>query len=136
MKKLNDGKPVHIVWSWDNPPIHGSVADGTWDRRENPGTPAHVTTENHTMLPPRSPDMHNVIENSHGTVCRAFQAYINTYRPTSEDTLLKTYPEPLDTIFYTQMTQAVVLSMVKRLFSETLPAIVRAGGSYPSQAVC
>lgn len=129
MKQLG-GENVEIVWSWDNPPIHGNVAQGTWDRRKNRNTPVHVTKDNHTMLPPYSPDMHKVIENSHSQVCRALQVFINEHTPTAEDTL-QLYITELETLFYKEITPTWAKNTVKHLFAVTLPAILKADGGYP-----
>ena len=76
------------IWSWDNPVIHGVVGKGEWAKPGADGTPK-VTKLNHTMLPKYSPDMHNVIENTHSIICKALQRFVNQNRPAAGDTLQK-----------------------------------------------
>ena len=61
------------IFSWDNPRIHGTVGDNTWRA-------LGITKDNHTLLPPYSPDMHFVIETSHAIICTALRKDINAAR--------------------------------------------------------
>lgn len=61
------------IFSWDNPRIHGTVGDSTWRA-------LGITKDNHTLLPPYSPDMHFVIETSHAIICTALRKDINAAR--------------------------------------------------------
>ena len=82
------------------------------------------------MLPPYSPNVHKVVENSHSNVCRELQNFINEHTPTTEDTL-QLYITQLETLFYKVLTPAWGKATVKHLFAVTLPAILKADGGYP-----
>lgn len=124
MRELDPDVP--LVFSWDNPKIHGSVEGGDWVGKG-------VTTQNHTMLPEFSPDMHNVIETSHAIICRAIQTFINEHKPTPEDTL-DLYGEKLVALFHEMLTPEWAEATVKRLFAVTLPAILEKEGDYPPKS--
>jgi hypothetical protein len=120
------GVPVFApVWSWDNPRNHGSFAKGDWT-----GGAITISPDQHTGLPTYSGDMHSVIETSHAVVCGALQKFIND---TPDDTPFETYQAKLDELFYTLLTPDWGRKTVKRLFSETLPAVMKAGGQYPEK---
>lgn len=124
------GDTSKIIWSWDNPTIHGSVEGGDWSTAD---TPVRVSAANHTMLPPFSPDMHCVIETSHAIICGALQTYINTH-PAPEQDSLQPYMDELTALFKAKLTPAWGVATVRRLFAVTLPAIVTAKGAYPMKS--
>lgn len=131
LRTLDPNPKLRIIWSWDNPKIHGSVANGDWAKGN---TPVHVSKKNHTQLPAYSPDMHNVIELSHALICGALQKYINTRRTDQATDSLLPYMEELTTLFHSKLTPTWGLATVKRLFAVTLPAIIESDGDYPEKA--
>lgn len=131
-KKLIDMgmNPAHITWSWDNAAIHGSVEDGEWEKG-----PTRITTDNHTMLPPYSPDMHCMIEMSHAVVCKKLQKFVNELKSKSE-TLpnLQTYIDKLYEYFYETCDQAWGRETLRHVFCTTIPAIIDARGGWPDKS--
>lgn len=124
-----DMDPAHITWSWDNAAIHGSVEEGEWE-----DGPVRVTPDNHTMLPPYSPDMHCMIEQSHALVCGELQKFVNDLKPTMEAMPpLKTYIDKLYQIFYSKCDQEWGRDTLRRVFCAVIPAIIDAKGGWPDK---
>ena len=121
-------KPADITWSWDNAAIHGSVEEGEWE-----DGPVRITPDNHTMLPPYSPDMHSMIEMSHALVCGELQKFVNNLKP-SPNQPLQTYIDKLYEIFYQHCDQAWGRETLRRVFCTTIPAIIDAKGGWPDKA--
>ncbi len=112
------------IWSWDNPRFHGSVEAGDWEPEFN------ITEENFSQLPTYSPDMHCMVENSHAIICTALQKDINRHQPGPGDSM-QLYLDKLQARFSTMLTPEWGISSLRRLFSTTLPAILREKGHYP-----
>lgn len=68
---------VRPKFSFDNPPIHNRAALATID----------IKPEDRVRLPPRSPDMHKVIEHIFGTLTRAMNVSL------AKDPTLNTVPK-------------------------------------------
>lgn len=115
------GVQARPIFSWDNPRIHGSVKNGTWDD-------LGITTTNFMSVPCYSPDMHNVIETSHAVICQALRKDVQEY---GAGQALEFYMQKLEQHFYKLLTVKWARRTVKRLFAVTLPAILERGGAYP-----
>ncbi|KAG2428017.1 hypothetical protein HXX76_012003 [Chlamydomonas incerta] len=110
------------IYSWDNARIHRSVREGDWEE-----APFNITTADHTMLPPYSPDMHSVIELSHAQLMRHMTHFINERCRVENDTL-PPYIAELERAFQVLITKNRAQSTTHRLFIEVMPEILRLGG--------
>lgn len=113
------------IWSWDNAGIHRSVREGDWEKDG-------ITTDNHTQLPPYSPDMHSVIELCHARLSQHMTEFINTRVGVPDDNLLA-YTTELQSAFSTLITPAWVQATTHRLFITVLPEILNARGMFASK---
>ncbi len=117
----------NIIFSWDNASIHSKCKDGQWEG-------LGVADTHHTMLPALAPDMHQVIELSHAMVVKPLQHFINTHVPASRSAdNVKVYNDELVRLFKELITPDWVESTLRRLYTVTLPAILREKGDWPSK---
>lgn len=115
------------MFSWDNASIHGNVRKGQWDQDG-------ITVADHTLLPPYSPDMHNVIELCHANITRALQEEVNsTATAESPELDAPAWCAKLQQIFAQRITHEWVCATLKRMYAVTLPAILEAKGHWPSK---
>ena len=107
-----------LRFSFDNPPIHNTC----------PLSTIGIEPEHRAPLPPRSPDMHKVIEHIFGTLTNAMNESL------ASDPELKgvtKYKEKLEELFMHRITPNSVSKDVKSLKS-TYDEIIRLGGDWPS----
>ena len=104
------------VYSFDNPRIHTDPAT-LWELMI-------ITNLNRLVLPPTSPDLHKVIEHSHGVICGRFQQWLN-----EDDTEFEMagYCRVLQHIFHTKLTPESIQKDVETL-TKTYEAVVERGG--------
>lgn len=113
-------------WSWDNAILHGKLGPkSSW-------TVLGITQANHTQIPPYSPDMHFVIESSHGLITTELQKFVNEQPPQDGDPL-ELYTAQLQAAFKKQLTPDWGAKCVRHLFRDVLPAILVEKGNYPSK---
>jgi hypothetical protein len=89
-----------------------------------------ISAANHSRVPPRSPDMHNVIELTHATVTRSFRKFISRRVP-GRNEQVQLYMDELVRLHSTLISVQWVRDAVARLYKVTLPAILLAEGDYP-----
>jgi hypothetical protein len=123
LKKDNNFKASQVHWSWDNPTIHGSVADGDWKGMG-------ITDRNFMAVPTYSPDMHKVIEHIHANVCRSLQSDINALRGRATSKPLSYYINKLQGHFRAYRKKSVEAD-VRSLVAETLREIIVRKGDRP-----
>jgi hypothetical protein len=91
---------VQILYSFDNAKIHESaVSRGLLDMYDWKAAKDRLT------LPPYSPDMHRVIEHSHGTATYAFRQWL--YQNPDKNTL-QDYKEGFEMVYKQVNTPAVI----------------------------
>lgn len=115
-------EPIEPIFSWDNASIHGDVEGGGWAEHG-------ITSAEHTLLPPYSPDMHSVIELCHALVMVHMRRYIGKTIPTAKDSL-EQYINQLRTTFHAHITPSWAQRTTHRLFWDVLPAILEHEGRY------
>lgn len=89
-----------------------------------------ITATNRAPLPPKSPDMHKVVEHCHGIIVAQFQQFL--LRQKDLDKPMSFYTKALKKIFYTHITAKSVMADVKSLRA-TYKAIIAAKGGYPNK---
>lgn len=124
-----EGTHIDPRWSWDNASVHGgAITKEAWTKMLGP-----TCLEDHSGLPPYSPDMHSVIELAHARIMRPMQEWLDTkYNPGSmgmDDVLLE-----LKAIFLRVITPDWVKNTTHRLYLDVLPAIIQAEGHYPPKS--
>lgn len=113
------------IFSWDNAGIHRSVREGDWEADG-------ITTDNHTLLPPYSPDMHSVIELCHARLSSHMTDFINARVGAPGDNLLA-YTNELQSVFSSKITPEWVRATTHRLFTKVLPEILKVQGMFASK---
>lgn len=111
------------LYSFDNPTIHTDPAT-LWELQIIPNL-------TRLELPPRSPDLHKVIEHSHAVICQRFQQWVNE---TSETWEMPGYCNVLRHLFYTKLTPTGIRKDVESL-DKTFQAVVERGGERAPAAV-
>lgn len=89
-----------------------------------------ITLANHTQIPPYSPDMHFVIESSHGLITTSLQKFVND-QPPQDGGPLDVYVAQLQKAFKEILTPDWGASTVRHLFRKVLPAVLSEKGDYP-----
>jgi hypothetical protein len=117
-----------VHWSWDNPTIHGSVADGDWKG-------LGITDRNFMAVPTYSPDMHKVIEHIHANVCRSLQRDINALRGKGTSKGLTYFTDKLQGHFQAYQAESVEAD-VRSLAAETLREVISRKGDRPPAMYC
>jgi transposase len=109
LREMFSGKnvPRKAVFSWDNAKIHSSVLAGDW-------ADLGISTAEHTLLPPYSPDMHSVIELTHAELMRDMSSFISRRTP-QPDEQLQLYTSYLQHAFTSRITPAYVQATTHRL---------------------
>lgn len=104
-----------MLWSRDNPTAHDADLEDLG-----------ISTDDYCPLPPASGDFHRVIEHAHGTLFRAFQAWLLRQRTLPE---VETMKRKLTSLFYQLITPEHVASDMAKL-PGLWRAVREAGGEY------
>jgi hypothetical protein len=89
-----------------------------------------ITDTNRAPLPPKSPDMHKVVEHCHAIIVAHFQKFLLRQKDLNKP--MAFYIKALEDIFFTHITAKSVMADVKSL-KATYRAIIAAKGAYPNK---
>jgi hypothetical protein len=115
------------VFSWDNTSIHKNVRKGQWEQDG-------ITEAQHTLLPPYSPDMHNVIELCHAVITNVLKKEINDAAMGGTEHSATVWCAKLQAAFRASITPDWVQGAMRRMYAVTLPAIIQARGGWPAKS--
>lgn len=107
------------IFSMDNPSIHDSAVE------------VHIGKQwgNRFSLPVQSPDIHRVVERTHGRICSLFRDWLFE---THEKLTPKQYAEKLQQIFHSTQWPDVFQNDLKT-YPEMLQAVIDKEGAWPEK---
>ena len=114
----SDDCPRPPLFSFDNPPIHQKAMPSR----------AGIKADQRVPLPPRSPDMHKVIEHCFGILSRAMNTKL------LEDSSIKSieqYKTEIESLFYSRITRESIQADVKSLVNTYTHIAGEGQGGWP-----